>query len=166
MKTFITFMLLCTVFLANGQNSASHQVTVNVSQVLDIRFHVGFTPNLDFNFNTVNKLNNGIERIAAAALQVRSNKSWMVSAKAQSQFFDRIPAGPNVMSCSIVKIRKTLAPSGYFSLSTVDQQLTSGTKGGWDVLGNYFTLDYDITPGLNYDEGTYTLPVVFTITAN
>ncbi len=157
---------MSAVILAKGQTSASHQVTVNVSQVLDIRFHVGFTPNLNFNFNTVNRLNNGIERIAAAALQVRSNKSWMVSVKAQNQFFDKTPAGPNVMPCNIVQVKKTLSPSGYFPLSTIDQQLSTGNKGGWDALGNYFTLDYDITPGLNYDEGTYTLPVVFTITAN
>lgn len=166
MKTFITLMLMSAAILAKCQTTASHQVTVNVSQVLDIRFHIGFTPNLNFNFNTANRLNNGIERIAAAALQVRSNKSWMVSVKAQNQFFDKTPAGPNSMPCSVVKLRKTLAPSGYFPLSTVDQQLSTGNKGNWDALGNYFTMDYDITPGLNYEEGTYTLPVVFTITAN
>jgi hypothetical protein len=166
MKTFFTILFVNFSLTIFGQNSASHQVTINVPQVLNLRFHSLFTSNTNFVFNNAGRLNNGIERIASAALEVRANKSWTVSVKAMDGFFSNVLSGLSTVPCSIVQIKRTLAPAGYMVLSTVDQPMASGNRGGWDFPGNSFTMDYKITPGLNYSEGTYTLPIVFTLSSN
>jgi hypothetical protein len=153
--------------MAFSQNNINHTVQLVVPMVLDIRFHPGYTENTNFVFNNAANLNNGISRTAASALQVRSNKNWKVSVKSQDQYFTSTSTGGSItMPCSIVEVQKTLSPTGYSVLNTSDQEIANGFKGGWNYVGNYFTLDYKITPRLIYEPGTYTLPVLYTISSN
>jgi hypothetical protein len=166
MKQLIFLITLLAAFKGFGQASVSHSITVRIPQVLEVRFYPDFVENTLFEFNSASQLSNGISRFDASAFNVRANESWVLSVKAQNPHFEAEPGNTELMPCSIVKIRKHLKFNGYFQLSTVDQQLITGTKGGWEVEGNAFSIDYQVKPDLEYSGGDYTLPVIFTISGN
>ena len=166
MKQLMFFLTLLAGFKGFGQTSVSHGITVKIPQVLEVRFYPDFVENTLFEFNSATQLINGIPRLDASAFNVRANESWVLSVKAQNSYFEAEPGNTEQMPCSIVKIRKHLKLNGYFQLSTVDQQLNVGTKGGWEAEGNYFSIDYQVKPDLEYSGGDYTLPVIFTISGN
>jgi hypothetical protein len=167
MRIIGTIFIILVVNAAVAQSNTNHSVQLVIPTVMDIRFHPSFTENTNFVFNNAGNLNNGITRVAASALQIRANKNWKVSVKAQNQYFTLTSAeGSTQMPCSIVEIQKTLSPSGYSVLSTSDQEIANGFKGGWNHVGNYFTIDYKVRPRLLYEPGSYSLPVIFTISSN
>jgi hypothetical protein len=107
------------------------------------------------------------ESLSAHSLMVRSNRPWLLSAKSGAANFAFTPstAGDTRTKPSTdLSVRKT--GGSYQTLSTADVTVTSGVSGGAAVTGNTFAMDYKLASDITLDPpGTYTLSVVYTLTA-
>ncbi|MBK6979105.1 MAG: hypothetical protein IPH28_20035 [Cytophagaceae bacterium] len=65
------------------------------------------------------------------------------------------------MASNKLSVRRA-GTTAWMALTTADQTLTTGTKGGYGT--NTFQIDYFANPGY-IAPATYTLPVVYTVTA-
>lgn len=154
MKTIYTFVAILFIsFTAKAQSSTANQtVTLNLSNQIDIS--ITADGGKSFTFDTPQKYADGITNTEASTLQVRSNKAWSVSVKADAANFTD---GTNNIPVNIFSVGLsggTLSP-----LSTSDEVVTSGAKGV-----NTFKVDYNANPGFDYAGGNYTLSITYTAT--
>lgn len=159
----------------NASGSAQQTVQLALSNALEITFTgsnsaTGTTVSIPF--TTVNDYANGVES-AAQVIKVRSNKSFNVTAKANSAFFS-VTNGSNTtastMPASVLEIKVsanntggTIATgyTGYKDLTTTAANILTGASNG----GNQnFSVMYNAQPGFAYPAGTYTMDVVYTAT--
>lgn len=149
--------LIAIVSGASAQTTtanASQTVTLNLQNQIDIS--VTSATGTSFTFATPNDYTTGLTNASASTFQVRSNKAWAVTVKAAAATF----AGPvgNSMPADKLGVRLT-GGSTFTQLGTTAANFTSGARGT-----ETFTIDYNANPGFNYDQGTYTLSVVYTAT--
>ena len=144
-----------------GNRSANQTATVNMNEVMDLTM----TSNgLNFTFNNTSDYDNGIVQTEATTFSVKSNKLWQVKAKSSTANF---AGGDGTMPASILSFGKhnVSGPTTYTALSNSDNLLTIGNRGASAVTGNTFTVDYKANPGYEYAPATYTVDVVYTISA-
>jgi hypothetical protein len=107
------------------------------------------------------------ESQAAHELKVRSNRAWVITAKAGTENFSFAPAeagDSRDKPASDLEVRK--AGGAYQALSTVAEELATGSAGGGSASGNTFAVDYKFSSDLTLDPpGTYTLDAIYTLTA-
>ena len=152
------FIFYFVVSCANGQTTdgGNQSLVLSLSDRIDLITLSGSNPT--FSFAATTDYANGINALNASSFQVRSNRAWNLSVKANAATFTG-PTG-NSMPSSILQVRKNGAGS-YLSLSTTDQNIvTSGAQGA----NNIVNVDYNASPGFSYDGGTYSLVVIFTAT--
>jgi hypothetical protein len=104
----------------------------------------------------------------ANTLSVTSNKSWTVSLKANTAAFAFTPsAGDTDPSKPAGNLSYKLSSAGTFTtITTSNVAVKTGNKGGTATAGNSFPMDYQLTSNLSLDPpGTYTLAIVYTLTA-
>jgi hypothetical protein len=117
----------------------------------------------NINFTTVNQLKNGITNSNVNTFYVKSNVAWNLSVKASTQYFSNAGTFSSAnMPASILTI---VSPNASKVLSTTDQVFNSGTAGAATKAGNTFNMNIIANPGFNYGPGTYTLNIVYTLTA-
>ena len=144
-----------------GQNTVKTQtVTLSINNILELDFD-NTTQNLGFTFVTAADFEDGKTNLSAAGLKVRSNKAWNVSVKANTANFVTSGTGDLNVAASTLSVRKNGSTTAI-PLSTSDQTLTSGGKGGFGL--NTFQIDYIAKPGY-ISPAVYTLGVTFTVTA-
>lgn len=160
---FSAFALVAMLSFGANAQTVNHNVTVTIPSVMDVRFNTAVTQSTAISFTDATDLETANEITSAAGLQVRANKNWKVSVKAATANFAPSDAGSANMGCGILSVRKT--GGTFMALTTADQQVASGNKGGFGVAGNNFTVDYQADPQLDYEPDTYTLNVIYTVSA-
>jgi len=160
MKKVIFASLIVTLVSVSvfSQTTKTHNVNLTINNILELDF--GATAqNLGFTFSTATDFESGKTNAGAAGLQVRSNKNWTVSVKANTANFTTTGGDAAVPASSLI-VRKS--GSGDIALTTADQTLATGNKGGF--TSNNFLIDYFANPGY-ITPATYSLGVTFTVTA-
>lgn len=105
---------------------------------------------------------------SANTLSVSSNKTWTVSLKANTAVFAFAPAlGDPDPGKPAGDFSYKLSTSGtYTVITTTNAVVKNGNAGGTSTAGNTFVMDYRLNSNLNTDPpGTYTLAIVYTLTA-
>jgi hypothetical protein len=160
-KSILTSLaLIAFAFVAKAQ-SVSHTVTITIPTVMDVRFNASGPNNTTFTFTNGAEIEAGIENLNASGLQVRSNKNWKLSVKAQQANFTPSVTVATDMPASVLSVKR--GAGSYLTLTTTDQELTTGNKGGFGL--NSFNVDYKAAPTFDYEPATYTIPVVYTVAA-
>ncbi len=161
MKKLVYLLCLWIPYLGFSQTtSRSHTVTYTVNTVLELDFD-NTTQNLGFIFATATDFESGKTNATAGGFRVRSNRNWTVSVKANAANFTTTAGGENNVASNKLSVRRA-GTTAWMALTTADQTLTTGTKGGYGT--NTFQIDYFANPGY-IAPATYTLPVVYTVTA-
>ena len=168
MKKLILSASLLIALIA-GSNSLQAQVlgtaaptgtfAVKISEVLDLAVTAGATNTFDF--NTIAKIDAGIETLNAVTLTYKSNKPWFVNVNANSANFTGSSITP--MPASVVQF-KLNGGGSYSTLSATPASLsgTSATKNtrGTAAIG----VDYKVNPGYSYAPAQdYGMVITYTI---
>ena len=148
--------------ISYSQSSGTFVSTMNVEPVMELSLtnsasNIVFSTSGQYaaeyvvtNFNTVS---------------IKSNQNWNVSLAATSSFFTASGSfSSSNMPASLCKIGVT-GQSNTLSLSTSAQLLSTGNRGDEDAAGNTFDVTLKVNPGYNYGAGTYSLGIVYTLTA-
>lgn len=163
-KVILSFAFALVAMAGYSQSDEfTHTVTLTLTDVFEIEKTTASTDDLTFTFSDGDDYENGVENTSAAELQVRSNKDWQVNVKADAANFTPAGSGSTSMPASVIEVKESSATS-YLTLSTTDQQLTTGSAGGYSAA-NTFSVDYNADPGFSYAADTYTMDVVYTVSA-
>lgn len=163
MKTLFTaFLVLFTSIVSYGQSiSYNDQVAITIAQVAELRVKPGEAIVSEYVFDTGEKYENDIAVLNAVILQVRTNDDWILTVKSGSENFtysgSEVPSP--VMPASELKVKYQGNPR--IPLSTTEVQVNTGTAGTWE--NNETNMRYIATPRFKYPAGTYTIPVVYTV---
>jgi hypothetical protein len=167
--------LLASIFLAVLATAAPAQTTQTVTisstvpQVLSMTVDTNAVsiPFLGTDYNVSTGL--AMKTAASATtLSVSSNKNWTVSVKANTAAFAfTASAGDTDPVKTAGNLSYKLSTGGtYTAVTTTNATVKTGNKGGTATSGNTFAVDYQLTSNLSQDPpGTYTLAVVYTLTA-
>jgi hypothetical protein len=154
-------------FAANPEN-----VTVNAN--------VPTIANLSVNTNTVTMnfvsadfdMNSGEAFKTAAAgsnFQIATNRNWTLSVKAGAASFTFTPTfGGDTATKPATDLGFKLSTDGaYQDVTTTDQTVSTGSRGGYGVAGNSPSVDYVLWSKMDQDApGTYSLTLVYTLTSS
>ena len=142
-----------------GTAAPTATFSVKISEVLDLAVTSGATNTFDF--NSIAKLDAGIETANAVTLTYKSNKPWFININANSANFTG--ASPTPMPASVVQYKLNGAGS-YTTLSTTPTSL-SGTSLAKNARGTAtIGVDYKVNPGYTYAPAQdYGLVVTYTI---
>jgi hypothetical protein len=154
---FCAGILFCQTHLSAQGTTASHIITLNLSNAIELTFSQG-SSGVGFTFNNTATFQNGIVSANAATLQIKSNRGFNVSVKTSASNFTSSAA--TVMPVNNILFVKESGQANYLNLSTSDQTLISGQTLGTKTFG----VTYKATPGFNHDGGTYTVNVIYTAT--
>ena len=167
MKKFITTSIiiasLAFASVANAQTLGTAAPTgtfaVKISEVLDLAVTSGAANTFDF--NSIAKLDAGIETLNAVTLTYKSNKPWFVNVNANSANFTGSSATP--MPASVVQFKLNSGGS-YTALSTTPASL-SGTSAAKNARGTAtIGVDYKVNPGYDYAPAQdYGMVITYTI---
>jgi hypothetical protein len=165
-KIIIASAAVLFAFAANAQvdggvRTASQTATIIIDEVLNLA--ITSDDLTDFNFNEVTEYDNGITQAAATTFAVDASVPWKINFAADNTTFQS--ASATTMPLSVFSIGKTgSALQALTDVSSVDP-LSTGARGDNALSGNTFTVDYKANPGYSYDPGTYTVGIVYTISA-
>ena len=142
-----------------GTSAPTGTFAVKISEVLDLAVTAGATNTFDF--NTIAKIDAGIETLNAVTLTYKSNKPWFVNVNANSANFTGSSITP--MPASVVQF-KLNGGGSYSTLSATPASLsgTSATKNtrGTATIG----VDYKVNPGYSYAPAQdYGMVITYTI---
>jgi hypothetical protein len=163
----ILFAALATV--AHAQTTQTVTVSSTVPQVLAMTVDTNAVsiPVLGTDYNA----STGVATktaTSATTLAVSSNKNWTISVKANTAAFAfTASAGDTDPVKAAGNLSYKLSTAGtYTPITVANVAVKTGNKGGTSTTGNTFALDYQLTSNLSQDPpGTYTLAVVYTLTA-
>jgi hypothetical protein len=91
-----------------------------------------------------------------------------VSLKANTAAFSFVPSAgdPDPAKPASNFSYKVSTAGTYTAITTSNVAVKTGSKGGTSTSGNTFIMDYQLTSNLSQDPpGTYTLAIVYTLTA-
>lgn len=146
-----------------GQSETfSEEISLTLTEVAELRFKPGEAGVTTYNFDSGDDYENNVRADDAAVLQVRANTDWVVTVKAGTENFtysgSESPAPE--MPSTVLKVRNL--PASRISLNTTGTQIANGSAGTWNA--NQINLRYIARPLFNYPAGTYTIPVIYTVT--
>jgi hypothetical protein len=106
---------------------------------------------------------------AGSTFKVSTNRSWTLAVKAGASSFTYTPT--NVGDTSTKPAGdlgfKLSSAGSYTTVTTSDQTVASGTRGGNGTTGNTRIVDYSLSSNLNQDSpGSYALTLVYTLTSS
>jgi hypothetical protein len=155
-------MVLCS-FYTIGQDVTGVYPNLDIRSFMSLNVELNNTNTL-FDFNTVDKLNNGITQTGMFKVEVKSNKNWIVLVSSTSEFLEpEDPVWDDKIPSSVFRLRKT-GQANWRSLGTTQCQIANGNRGGKNRQGNTFMVDLNASPGLSFMGGTYSCDIIFTIT--
>ncbi len=165
MRKLIFIVCLCILSHSSfGQYSftatATATATVSSTYALSFSSLVGTS-----SLTTLNDYLNGQTTANYARFEIKSNVPWVLEFTSNAALFTATGGGASTnMPCSIVSIRVN-GTSTFKALTTTTQALTTGNRGPVSTSGNTFNIDVNYNPGLNYNGGTYSLNVLYTLTS-
>lgn len=163
LKKIVFFVLITNFCWAQTTiaRSAAATVTVNTYMSLDLTL----SGTIDFNFNQNLELENGIELKNKFNVGIVSNKNWILSVSSLTSNFLALGQEASVaMPPSILGIKRS-SSTAYIPVSNIQGTLTLGSRGDLTLSSNQFQMDIKATPGYNYNEGSYSLVLLFTLSA-
>ncbi|MEJ6980511.1 hypothetical protein WG906_08625 [Pedobacter sp. P351] len=142
-----------------GTAAPTGSFAVKISEVLDLAVTSGASNTFDF--NSIAKIDAGIETLNAVSLTYKSNKPWFVNVNANTADFTG--SSPTAMPASVIQFRLNGNPS-YSTLSTVPASL-SGTSAAKNARGTAsIGIDYKVNPGYTYAPAQdYGMVITYTI---
>ena len=158
--SFIIASLILTDANAQlGTAAPTASFSVKISEVLDLAVTSGSSNTFDF--NSIAKIDEGIETQNAVTLTYKSNKPWFVNVNALTAEFTG--SSPTPMPASVVQYKLNGAAS-YSTLSATPASL-SGTSAAKNARGTAtIGVDYKVNPGYSYAPAQdYGLTIVYTI---
>lgn len=117
-----------------------------------------------FTFSSINDYENGVTLSGTCNVKIKSTANWTFTVKANSTNFTKTASSNTNMPSSVLLLGTSLSAL-FQSISTSPISLATGTKGTNTKTGNFFSLNYKANPGYNYDGATYSLDLIYTITA-
>ena len=117
-----------------------------------------------FTFSTINDYELGLTLSDIANIKVKSTGSWTLTVYANTSNFSKTSGSNTNMPCNVLKLKSSLS-SAFQSVSITPISLATGTKGTNTKTGNFFSLSYQADPGFNYDGATYSIDLIYTLTA-
>lgn len=134
---------------------------IDIASVMNVSVSGGAT----IAFNDADDYANGKTMSDYATCTIKSNTLWLVSVRTNSYFFTAGSGGTWYMPASILSIRK----AGTSTFSTISSwynvSLASGSRTGGAPFYTSFDVDLKANPGFNYSGGTYSIGLIYTITA-
>ncbi len=142
-----------------GTTAPTGSFIVKISEVLDLAVTSGASNTFDF--NSIAKLDAGIETLNAVTLTYKSNKPWFINVNANSANFTGSSETP--MPASVIQFRLN-GNTTYSTLSTVPASL-SGTSAAKNARGTAsIGVDYKLNPGYAYAPAQdYGMVITYTI---
>jgi hypothetical protein len=166
MKTSGIFILIMFFCSASGKGQTysytrSMVSSVTVSQVMGLSITQNNT--YTYNFTTINQIRNGITNTNMNTIAVKSNVPWNLSVKSSTPYFTNSGTySSSNMPANVLRITTSLQT---VNLSTTDQLMYSGIAGDATKTGNTFPMTMYANPGFSYGPGSYTINIVYTLTA-
>ena len=159
MKRIVLLIMVafCSVAVhAQATSSTSQTVTLLLKDAISIS--ISSATGTSFQFDDVNKYQNGLTNLNASTVLIKSNRPWNATIKSATATFAG-PAGSPAMPSTVLGIRQSGTNTGFGQLSTTPLTYGAGDRGVYS-----YSVDYNANPGFAYDAGTYTISVVFTVT--
>lgn len=164
-KVTFTAALIFSIIIGNrasaqlGTAAPTGTFAVKIAEVLDLAVTSGATTTFDF--NSIAKIDAGIETTNAVTLTYKSNKPWFINVKANSANFTG--SSPTPMPASVVQF-KLNGTGTYVPLSTTPTSL-SGTSAAKNARGTAtIGVDYKVNPGYSYAPADdYGMVITYTI---
>jgi len=106
---------------------------------------------------------------AGSTFRVSTNRSWSLAVKAGSANFTFTPtnSGDTATKPAGDLGFKLSSTGSYTAVTTSDQTLVNGSRGGYSTSGNTRTVDYSLSSNLNQDApGSYAVTLVYTLTSS
>jgi len=161
---------LALAAVAQGANPENVTVNANVPTIANLAVDTNtVTMNFvsgDFNMNT----GEALKLVSGGSnFQIATNRNWTLSVKAGAANFTFTPTfGGDTATKPASDLGFTLSGGGaYASVTTSDQTVTTGSRGGYGVSGNSPSVDYSLWSYLDQDApGTYSLTLVYTLTSS
>jgi hypothetical protein len=162
----IVLLLTLTITIVHSQRAICQGISQPLSSRLTVRsflsMKVNKAQNIDFKFNSTEQMEQGITKPNAFNVEIKSNQNWNLSISSLTPNF--LALGPDsqaLLPSSVLGLRKGNT-SSFVLVNQNPSTLASGNRGN-NTAGNQFTLDLKATPGLNFDGGSFTIVVVFTV---
>jgi hypothetical protein len=115
-----------------------------------------------FVFDEAKLYQQGIEKVNASALSVKSNQNWVVTVRAEESYFREQNKGGK-LPASILSVR---ANNGeYVSLSAQPIVISQSSDQSINERIKKIDLSYKAQPDKPLDTGNYTLKLIFTVTS-
>ncbi len=133
-----------------------------IYSVMDVSVSNGAT----ITFNNLDDYAEGKTMNYYAACSVKSNNLWLVSVKANANYFTAGSGGSTDMPPSILSIRRSGTSTFYPLSASAAVNLTTGNRSGsTPPYYSIFNIDLFANPGYNYNGGSYSIGLVYTVTA-
>ena len=165
-KLFFATAAVLFAFGVNAQSDGGVRVANQTATIiLDEVLNLAITTDelTDFVFNEVSEYDNGITQSGATTFAVDASVPWKVNFAADNAAFQS--STDTEMPLSVFSIGKTGDDLQTLTDASSVDPLATGARGDNATNGNTFTVDYKANPGYSYDPGTYTIGVVYTISA-
>ena len=164
-KIIFAAAFIFTIIIADNANAQlgtaapTGTFSVKIAEVLDLAVTSGAITTFDF--NSIAKLDAGIETTNAVTLTYKSNKPWFINVTANSANFTG--SSPTPMPASVVQFKLNGA-STYVPLSTSPTSLI-GTSAAKNARGTAtIGVDYKVNPGYSYAPADdYGMVITYTI---
>lgn len=155
---------------AQGANPENITVNANVPTIANLAVNTNTVTMTfvsgDFNMNT----GEALKTVAGGSnFQVATNRNWTLSVKAGAANFTFTPTfGGDTATKPAGDLGFKLSTDGaYQSLTTSDQTVSTGSRGGYGTAGNSPSVDYSLWSYLDQDApGSYSLTLVYTLTSS
>ena len=161
MKQLIMILIFVGATLMVRSQSFSGKITPDVTIGTLTDLIIGSTATGTVSFTSTSDYLNGVTVLNFNSFQVRCNKSWIFTIQTTTANFT---GGTSTIPASVVGVRLN-GGSSFLPLSTAAQTLKSGTLGNEVASGHAFSIDVNANPGFNYNGGTYTIALQYTLTA-
>jgi hypothetical protein len=106
---------------------------------------------------------------AGSTFRVSTNRNWTLAVKAGAANFSYTPTNVGDTSTKPAgDLGFKLSTAGsYTTVTTSDQTVATGSRGGFGTLGNTRIMDYSLASNLNQDSpGSYSVTLVYTLTSS
>ena len=106
---------------------------------------------------------------AGSTFRVSTNRSWTLAVKAGAANFTYTPTNVGDTATKPAgNLGFKLSTAGsYTTVTTSDQTVATGTRGGYSTSGNTRIMDYSLSSNLNQDSpGSYSVTLVYTLTSS
>ena len=160
---YLIISFVCLSIYAQGQSLTDNVVgKITISSVMNVSASAGTA----YSFSTMDHYLNGVTKTNFSTVTVKSNNLWLVNVQANATYFTAGSGGSTNMPASILSIRKAGTSSYQTVSSSSNITLNTGSRtGSSSPYTSTFNVDLIANPGFNFNGGTYSIGLIYTLTA-